>query len=59
QRPEPTTHAEQLEEPAPQLVPDTPLSRRQARERQRELRDQLAPKASDRLSDSSVEQEKK
>ncbi|WP_425459797.1 glycosyltransferase [Glutamicibacter creatinolyticus] len=59
QRPEPTMHAEQLEEPAPQLVPDTPLSRRQARERQRELRDQLAPKASDRLSDSSVEQEKK
>ena len=36
----------------------TPLSRREARERARELREQLTPRASDRLSESPGEQEK-
>ena len=44
-------------EPAGTAV-QVPLSRREARERQRELREHLAPRASERLSDSSGEQEK-
>ena len=45
--------------PEPQTVPDSaPLNRREARARQHELREALAPRASERLSDSSGEQEK-
>lgn len=45
-------------QPLPHGTEDAPLSRREARERSRELREQLAPRASDRLSDSPGDQEK-
>ncbi|PQZ98549.1 hypothetical protein CQ019_17085 [Arthrobacter sp. MYb229] len=49
-------------EPAFEAEPatsSTPLSRREARERTHEIRDTLAPKLGDRISDTDTEQEKK
>lgn len=53
---EPEVEPVEAEQREPVLV--APLNRREARERQRELREHLAPKASDRLSEPSGDQEK-
>ena len=57
---EPTEdEAAQAEPVAAPVQPEPPLSRREARLRAEQLRQELAPKLSDRISDDEAEQEKK
>jgi hypothetical protein len=56
EQPADTVDVEPETEPA---TSSTPLSRREARERDHEIRENLTPKLGDRISDTDTEQEKK